>query len=92
MRRRSLRDLLIAGFACALVAPLLGASRPGAPAPLMGAGLLGNEQALLPIAPDAVQGASYAPGSNVLRLADGRYRYLPPGASEPVTVTPDDPG
>src|SRR6266508_4424969 len=56
----------------------------------MSAGLLGNEQALVPIAPDEVGGSSYAPGSNVLRLADGRYRYLPPGASEPVTVAPDD--
>jgi len=79
-------------LAGALVAPLLGATRPGTPAPLMSAGLLGNEQALVPLVPDQVGGASYVPGSNVLRLADGRNRYLPPGASEPATVAPDDPG
>ena len=28
----------------------------------------------------------------MLRLADGRLRYLPPGASGPVTGPPDDPG
>jgi glucoamylase len=87
--RPSVRHLLIAGLAGALVAPLLGATRPGTPAPLMSVGLLGNERALLPLAPDEVGGATYTPDSNVLRLPDGRYRYLP-GASEPVTVAADD--
>jgi glucoamylase len=90
VRRQSVRHLLIAGLAGALVAPLLGATRPGTPAPLLSAGLLGNERALVPLAPDEVDGASYAPDSSVLRLADGRYRYLPAGASEAVTVAPDD--
>jgi glucoamylase len=89
--RRSVRHLLIAGFACALAAPLLGAGRPGTPGPLQSAGLLGNERTLVPIPPDQVAGSSYVPGSNVLRLADGRRRYLPPGADELVTVAPDDP-
>jgi glucoamylase len=92
VRRRSLRHLLIAGLAGALAAPSLAATRPGVPAPLQSAGLLGNELVLVPIAPDRVDGSSYAPGSNVLRLRDGRYRYLPPGASQPLTVAPDDPG
>jgi glucoamylase len=92
MPRGSVRHLLIAGLAGALVAPLLGATRPGVPAPLMSAGLLGNEQTLLPVAPDEVEGASYAPGSNILRLPDGRHRYLPPGATKPSTVPADDPG
>lgn len=90
--RRSVRHLFLAGLAGALVAPLLAASRPGTPAPLVSAGLLGNERALVPVAPDEVLGSRYVEGSNVLRLADGRYRYLPPGAGEPVTVAPDDPG
>ena len=36
-------------------------------------------------------GAAYLEGSTVLRLGDGRLRYLPSGASEPVTGPPDDP-
>jgi len=92
LRGRSVRHLLIAGLAAALAAPLLGATRPGTPAPLLSAGLLGNQRALVPLAPDEVDGSSYAPGSNVLRLADGRYRYLPAGVSQPVTVAADDPG
>ena len=88
MRWRRLRHLALAGLAAALVAPLLAATRPGATAPLFSAGLLGNDQVLEPIPPDEVKGASYVPGSNVLRLADGSYRYLPAAATEPVTVDP----
>ena len=90
--RRSVRHLLLAGLAGALVAPLLGATRPGTPAPLMSAGLLGNQRTLLPVAPGEVDGARYVPGSNVLLLADDRYRYLPPAADKPLTVPLDDPG
>ena len=89
MRWRRLRHLALAGLASTLVAPLLAATRPGATSPLFSAGLLGNEQVLEPIPPDQAKGAAYVPGSNVLRLADGRYRHLPPGATEPVTLTPD---
>jgi glucoamylase len=86
MRWRHLRHLVLAGLAAALVAPLLAATRPGAAPPLFSAGLLGNDLTLLPVTPAEAKGAAYLPGSNVLRLADGDYRYLPPGAKEPVTV------
>jgi glucoamylase len=59
---------------------------------LFSAGLLGNRVALVSVPPDQVDGAAYLEGSTVLRLADGRLRYLPPGTSDPVTVPPDDPG
>ena len=42
--------------------------------------------------PGAVDGAVYMEDSTVLRLADGRLRYLPVGADEPVTGPPGDPG
>jgi glucoamylase len=88
LRWRRLRHLAFAGLAATLVAPLLAATRPGATSPLFSAGLLGNDRVLAPIPPDEAKGAVYVPGSNVLRLADGRYRYLPPGATELVTVAP----
>ena len=78
--------------AVGLVALLLGATRPDRSPPLFGAGLLGGRDALVSVPPDQVDGAAYLEGSTVLRLADGRLRYLPPGASEPVTGPPDDPG
>jgi glucoamylase len=86
MRWRQLRHLALAGLAAALVAPLLAATRPGAAPPLFSAGLLGNDLTLLPVTPADAKGAAYLPGSNVLRLADGSYRYLPPGATKAVTV------
>lgn len=89
MRWRRLRHLALAGLAVTLVAPLLAATRPGAASPLFSAGLLGNDLVLVPIPPDEAKGAAYVPGSNVLRLADGRYRYLPPAATEAITVAPD---
>src|SRR6266540_4235538 len=45
-----------------------------------------------PVPPAAARGAAYIAGSNVLVLADGRRRYLPPGATAAVTVAADDPG
>ncbi len=62
------------------------------PVPLQMAGLLGNGVYTHAISPEEARGASYLPGSNVLRLPDGDLRYLPPGAAEPVTVSPEDPG
>jgi glucoamylase len=88
LRWRRLRHVALAGLAAALVAPLLAATRPGATAPLFSAGLLGNDRVLEPIPPQDAKGAAYIPGSNVLRLADGRYRYVPPGATDPLTVAP----
>jgi glucoamylase len=64
-----------------------------APVPLVASGLLGGHSpgpALL-ITPEEARGASYLPSSNVLRLPDGRLRFVPPGAAEAVTVAPDDP-
>jgi glucoamylase len=86
LRSRRLRHLAFAGLAAVLVAPLVAATRPGATAPLFSAGLLGNDQALEPIPPDLAKGAAYVVGSNVLQLADGSYRYMPTGATQPVTV------
>jgi glucoamylase len=74
------------------VALLLGATRPDRSPPLFAAGLLGNRDALVAIPPDQAGGAAYLEGSTVLRLADGRLRYLPPGAAEPLTGPPGDPG
>jgi GH15 family glucan-1,4-alpha-glucosidase len=74
------------------VALLLGATRPDRSPPLFGAGLQGGPDALVTVTPDEAEGAAYLEGSTVLRLADGRLRYLPPGAAEPVTGPPDDPG
>ncbi len=62
------------------------------PVPLQMAGLLGNDGDTYPIPPDKARGAEYLPGSNVLRLPDGNLRHLPPGADEPVTVSPKSPG
>ena len=70
---------------------LLGATRPDRSPPLFSAGLLGSRDALVAVPPDQAGGAAYLEGSTVLRLADGRLRYLPSGASEPVTGPPDDP-
>jgi glucoamylase len=86
------RRPLALSVAVGLVALLLGATRPDRSPPLFGAGLLGNQAVLVPVPPDQVDGAAYLEGSTVLQLADGRLRYLPPGASDPVIGPPDDPG
>jgi len=78
--------------AVGLVALLLGATRPDRSPPLFGAGLLGGRDALVAVTPDQAQGAAYLERSTVLRLADGRLRWLPPGAGDPVTGPPGDPG
>jgi glucoamylase len=92
VRRRIDRRPLALSVAVGLVALLLGATRPDRSPPLFAAGLLGNRAGLVSVPPDQVDGASYLEGSTVLRLADGRLRYLPPGASDPVTGPPGDPG
>jgi glucoamylase len=74
------------------VALLLGATRPDRSPPLFAAGLVGNRDALVSIPPGQADGAAYLDQSTVLRLADGRLRYLPPGATRPVTGPPGDPG
>ncbi len=55
-------------------------------------GLIGNADHVVALTPLEAAGARYVPGSNVLKLPDGRWRYLPAGASEPVTVPAGDPG
>jgi glucoamylase len=74
------------------VALLLGATRPDRSPPLFAAGLLGGRDALVSVPPDQAEGMAYLEQSTVLRLADGRLHYLPPGASDPVTGPPGDPG
>jgi hypothetical protein len=54
------------------------------------AGLLGNGQTTVAIPPGQAYGSSYIPDSDVLVLPDGRWRYLPAGATAPVTVTAND--
>ena len=91
LRRWIDRRPLALSVAVGLVALLLGATRPDRSPPLFSAGLLGNRDALVAVPPDQAGGAAYLERSTVLRLGDGRLRYLPPGASEPVTGPPDDP-
>ncbi|HZC71539.1 MAG TPA: discoidin domain-containing protein [Jatrophihabitans sp.] len=54
------------------------------------AGLLGNGTTSVALTPFQAYGASYVPDGNVLQLPDGDWRYLPAGASEPVTVPAGD--
>lgn len=64
-----------------------------APVPLRAAGLLGTHPgSFARIPPQDASGASYLSASNVLRLSDGRLRYLSADSHEPVTVSPNDPG
>ena len=56
------------------------------------AGLLGNGTTTVALTPFQAYGAAYVPDSNVLRLPDGNWRYLPAGVSAPVTVPAGDPG
>jgi glucoamylase len=52
----------------------------------LSAGLLGNGQTTYTLSPFESYGASYVPNSNVLQLPGNKWRYLPPGATTPVTV------
>jgi len=90
LRRWIDRRPLALSVAVGLVA-LLGATRADRSPPLFAAGLLGSRDALVSVPPDQAHGAAYLDDSTVLRLADGRLRYLPPGAGEPVTGPPGDP-
>ncbi|HET7305851.1 MAG TPA: hypothetical protein VFJ12_15020 [Segeticoccus sp.] len=63
------------------------------PAPFLPlAGITGNDLTTVGITPEQARGASYVDRSTVLRLADGRLRYVPDGATTAVTVAEDDPG
>jgi glucoamylase len=95
--RYSAGAILVVGLALCVCAsaPAPDAKTYRAPVPLVAAGLIGDHSfpgPVLPVSPEEARGAFYLPSSNVLRLPDGRLRYLPPGAAEVVTVPPDDPG
>jgi glucoamylase len=92
LRRWIDRRPLALSVAVGLVALLLGATRPDRSPPLFAAGLLGGRHGLVSVPPEQTEGAAYLEASTVLGLADGRLRYLPAGAGEPVTVAGDDPG
>jgi hypothetical protein len=77
--------------ACALIGVLTGANRPGATPPLFAAGVLANGHTLAGVSARDAEGAAWLDSSSVLRLADGRLRWLPPGAGEPVDAPSDDP-
>ena len=89
--RRLLARLGPAAVAMALIGGLAAANRPGGSPPLFAAGLLAGEGALAPVAPADADGAAWLGDSTVLRLGDGRLRWLPPGAREPVSAPPGDP-
>ncbi|WP_371619103.1 hypothetical protein [Streptomyces sp. NBC_00454] len=54
-------------------------------------GVLSNTTATEGIAPSVAAGARYIERSNVLRLASGRWKYLPDGRTASVVVAPGDP-
>ncbi|MFF4495109.1 hypothetical protein [Streptomyces sp. NPDC001546] len=57
------------------------------------AGLLADGAgAVEAVDPAFAVGARYVPGSNVLELPSGRWRYLPKGAAKSRVVAADDPG
>lgn len=101
-RPRTQRRLMTAVTATAAVA-LVAVIEPGAAAavgsrpalvgasPAYTAGLIGTRQTTAAVSPAEADGASYVPGSNVLRLPDGQWRYLPEGG-RPVTVAAGDSG
>ena len=63
------------------------------PLPLQAAGLLGDgADSIATVSPKEARGASYLPGSNVLRVDGGRLIYVPSGASKPVEVPAGDSG
>ncbi|GLY88186.1 hypothetical protein Airi02_061150 [Actinoallomurus iriomotensis] len=65
---------------------------PGSVLAASTAGLFYNGTTTAAMTPVQAYGASYVPESNVLRLPSGRWRYLPTGATAPVTVPTNDPG
>lgn len=68
------------------------AATPRPAATLHWDGLLGNDNHVVGVDAKEAEGASFVPYSDVLRLANGRLRYLPEGRAEPVTVLADDSG
>ncbi|MGI5227923.1 glycoside hydrolase family 15 [Actinoallomurus sp. CA-142502] len=93
-RPRTVRRLPAALAAVSLLAVIESAAT-GLPtafadqSPAYTAGLIGTRQTTAAVSPAEANGASYVPGGNVLRLPDGRWRYLPEGG-QPVTVPAGD--
>ncbi|MFE2287440.1 hypothetical protein ACFXDJ_25125 [Streptomyces sp. NPDC059443] len=54
-------------------------------------GILSNATAVEGITPSVAAGARYVERSNVLRLASGRWKYLPDGRTASAVVAADDP-
>ncbi|MEU9304628.1 hypothetical protein [Streptomyces sp. NPDC048269] len=54
-------------------------------------GLLSDTNAVEGVPPSVARGARYVEGSNVLRLASGRWMYLPAGGKASAVVAPDHP-
>lgn len=67
------------------------AATPRPPAELHWEGLLSNDTTVIGLDAAAAAGTEFVPWSDVLRLTDGSLRYLPDGASDPLTAPPDDP-
>lgn len=77
--------LVATGGATVPEPPEAGWASPG----LVGGG--GWPFAGVPLSPDQAEGASYLPGSSVVRLADGQVRLVPSGGEAPITVDASDP-
>ncbi len=97
--RASYPAVVVLVLGIALLASASGSGVPAAgtyppPVPLVASGLIGAHSpgTVVPVSPEEARGASYLPSSNVLRLPDGRLRFVPPGATRAETVPPDDPG
>jgi glucoamylase len=88
---RGARSLVTAVTAAATVLTAVPAHATADSSLARTAGLLGTPDTTAALLPAEVTGASYVPGSNVLRLPDGRWRYLPDGG-QPTIVPADDPG
>jgi hypothetical protein len=88
--RRITALLLVATLVATCGATLPDLGRPG----WGGAGLIGGGGwpfAGDPVSREDAAGASYIPGSSVLRLKDGRVQLVPFGAETAITVSGDDP-
>ncbi|MFD0905643.1 glycoside hydrolase family 15 protein, partial [Actinomadura sediminis] len=91
---RRLRRLAIAVTAAGLVATSGAAAVPPAVPEWSSPGLVGGggpSHHGVPLPPHESSGASYLPGSSVVRLRDGRMRLVPPGGDTAITVPADDP-
>lgn len=61
---------------------------------LPSAGLIGNQtsaRSLYPVSRHEAEGAAYIPGSRVLRLDDGRVRFVQSGSTQDAYASRDDP-